>query len=464
MSFLSKFLPSRTKPNPASRVEAKKSKKGESPYNSIHSRKKSDVDGKGAEDIVMNEAERQLYRHGIAEGEQDFGDMIKLHQNGQSFPYASIIARPEENYDARVRRLQNMQPHVLSKKIDLPDYVNVKLTKTVEDFPFTEVFKVPSKGIKMTGYDYVCIKRVTLIFAPLSSFVDTHSDVIVSLLDMRKRTNNITRALKLQDNKNYRGEFALDYSFPKSSIDKVSLSFAQEVPTFMVGEQWGACQMFFELEEATFPLTYAFQETIGTLGATESMLQEYQYNPAVKDLAIRDTHLKSLRDMYLNGEILDETEAKHDRKAKVSYASSSGIALSKLKARPRRVETGFDGEVDWSAVQNQPISKVPQDQVSKNSFAEEDEEEAIDAAEHRKLTLEKYKKEQEAMNEIMQRAKEKESEKNEGKETGDRIESVPKAKKSTRFAESPAPSSKASSGEIPIDVGKFANLRIENFD
>jgi len=433
--------------NSVAKVDSRKSKKGEGPYNSLHSRKKSEMEGRGAEDVVLNDAERQLYRHAMAEEEQDFGDMLKLHTRGQAFPYASIIARPEENYDARVRRLQNMQPHVQSRKTDLPDYVNVKLFKSIEDFSLTEVFKVPTKGIKNSGYDYVCIKRVTMVFAPLSSFMDTHSDVIVSLMDMRKRTNNIARALKLQDNKNYRGEFALDYSFPKCSVDKISLSFAQEVPTFMVGEQWGACQMYFDIEESTFPISHAFQETIGTLGATESMLQEYSYNPAVKDLAVRDSHLKEMRSMYLDGDILDETEAMHDKTAKIAYASSSGAALSKQKSSLKKADVNQDGEIDWSKVMSQPERSVPQDQVSQNSFREDDEAETVDAALHRKQTLERYQKEQEELkqkvvNEVLSST----------------TESAPKT---TRFAAAESVVSSNDSGEMPVNVGKFANLRLD---
>jgi len=446
--MLSKLFKTGSKPKSDSRVESRKSRKGESPYNSLHSRKKSDVEGKVADDIVMNDAERQLYKHELAEGEQDFGDLINQHERGQAFPYAAIIARPEENYDARVRRLQNMQPYVQSKKVDLPDYVNVKVTKSVEDFPLTEVFKVPTKGMKVTGYDYVCLKRVTMIFAPLSSFMDTHSDVIVSLVDMRKRTNNIARGLLLQDNKNYRGEFCLDYSFPKASIDKISLSFAQEVPTFMVGEQWGACQMYFDIEESTFPITHAFQETIGTLGATESMLQEYKFNPAVMNLAVRDSHLKKMRQMYLDNDILDETEAKQERTAKVSYASSSGAALRDQKKKQKKVEVDPEGNVDWSLVRSQPKADVPRDEVSIDAPEESEGEEDLVVSERmRALKAAHLARQREA---IAVRF------------TSDGPPNKSSPPKKVSFEDDAKSTSSQSSGEVPITVGKFANLRLQD--
>lgn len=429
------------------KISSRKSKRGESPYQAIHSRKVSDAEGKTAADIVLNEADRQLYRHAMPEAERDFGDLIHEHKSGSMFPYAAIVSKPTEGYDARMRRLVNMQPHMQTRRVDLPDVINVKLFKEVEEFPLTQMFKVSKKGMAADGFDYLSIKRVTFIFAPLSSFVDSHSDVKVSLVDMRKRTDQTARTISLQDNKQYRGEFSLDYCFPKDSIDKISMSFAQEVPTFMVGEQWGACQMFVEIDESTFPSSNVFQETIGMVGLTESMLTTYTHNPAVLNIPVRDSHLSSMREMYLRGDIADETEPMSNKVARASYASSSGVGLKQQKNAQRKIEVGSDGEMDWTAVQEQPKANVPREQNSVNDFI--DDEEGV--TEKSTVDIEKLKKDYARVQENTRKG----------------LKSA--MKKPMNSAEVPvepvtkpvSAASSASSGTVPIPVGKFADVHFQ---
>jgi len=219
------------------------------------------------------------------------------------------------------------------------------------------------RGRKST-FDYIMIKRISFVFSPLSSFVDTHSDIIVTLVDMRKRTDQTARSMVLQDNKQYKGEFTLDYCFPKESASKVSMSFAQEVPTFDTGEQWGACQIFLELEESDYPQMAAFQDTIGMASLTTSALEDYHHNPAHINLAIRNNHRKKLQDMYLQGQIADETEPLKDRMKKATYARSSGVALKRNSTKAKALELDSQGNIDWSNVHAQQAPDIPEDVAS----------------------------------------------------------------------------------------------------
>lgn len=361
------------------RVDARKSKRGENPL--LHSRKVSDSEGKVAQDIVLNEADRKLYRYDLPTTERGFGDLLDDHDGEGTFPYAAITDEPSEEYDARVRRITNLQPRINKRRLDVPDHISVKLYKEVEEFPISSVILLSEKKHKIGNFDYILIKRVVLILTPLSSFVDSHSDVIVTLCDMRKRTNKTARSMTLQDNKQYKGEFALDYCFPKESAQKVSLSFAQEVPTFDTGEQWGACQIFLELEESDYPQVVAFQETIASASLTTSMLERFKHDPAHINLAIRESHRMKLQDLYLRGQISDETEAVKDKTKKVSYARSSGAGLKAARRAPKQVQVSQDGEVDWSAVTAMEKPQQAEDQVSvepsQDGFEDERKEDAL---------------------------------------------------------------------------------------
>lgn len=352
------------------RISAKKSSKKSNPLSILDSSSEKGKDGKLAKDIVLNDADRQLYQHKLPDIENDLGNMISEHSEGLVFPNIAILDEPPETMEARYRRLMQLQPRVNKRRMNVPDHITMKLRKEVEDFSMIDIVRMEDSQRKTSKMEYVSIKRAALILSPLSSFIDNHSDVIVSIVDTRKRSNQVTRTLRLQDNKFYRGEFVLDYSFPKESAHKVSLSFAQEVPTFDTGEQWGVCQLFLDLEESDFPLTTAFQETIGQGAVTTSMLQEYKFHPGHLDVAVRDSHIPLLREMYQRGDIVDDTEPQSDKRQKSAYVQSGGEALKKARHSRGSVKVGSDGSIDWSAVKKGKQAVVPAYQASNNPSSE----------------------------------------------------------------------------------------------
>jgi len=355
-----------THPSGDKRVTARKSKKGENPFRGDRTQNEHEVGGRTAKDIVLNEADRQLYKYDLPQNTRGFGDLLQEHDGENMFPYAAITNEPDEEYDARLRRLTNLQPRINRRRLDVPDHVKLKLYKEVEEFPVTTLLSWQNAKQKSIGYDYISIRRVALIMTPLSSFTDSHSNVIVTLLDLRKRGNQKARSLILTDNMQYKGEFALDYSFPKESAGKVSISVAQEIPTFDTGEQWGAMQIMLEVEESDYPQTFAFQETVGVASLTSSSLQKFTRDPAHLDLAIRDSHRSELQNLYLQGLIPDETEPKANVESKSKYSKSSGAGLKQKKKEPQKVRVGSDGEIDWSIVRSKARPMIPIDQVSED--------------------------------------------------------------------------------------------------
>jgi len=347
-----------------SRVQHKKTKSKDNPLHIVESTRDQDKEGKLARDIVMNDASRQTYQHEMPSSENDMGTMLRMHPRGTIFPQVAILDEPPETLEARYRRLTQLQPRINRRRMEVPDHVTVQLRKDVEEFSLEVILSLDFRSKRHDKMGYVLIKRAAFILSPLSSFIDNHSDVVVSIVDTRKRANQITRTLRLQDNKFYKGEFTLDYSFPKESAQKISLSFAQEVPTMDTGEQWAVCQIFLDLEESDFPQTVAFQETIGQAALTTSMLQEYQFHPAHLDVAIRDSHRPQLREFYTQGMIVDETEPQHDKMKSVSYAKSAGEVLKTSKNKPQGATMDENGVVDWTNIQKSVKNQIPADQVS----------------------------------------------------------------------------------------------------
>lgn len=345
-------------------ISHSRSKKGENPLLLMPSEPEDSSQGKNVEDVVLANAERQLYQHKMPDRDRDMGDMLQEHTAGTVFPGVAILDEPTNTLESRYRRMTRLQPRVNKRQMNVPDHITVKLRDEVEKFPMSDIVKLTSKQQRDTSYEYVLIKRAALIFSPLSSFIDSHSDVIVSIVDSRKRGEQVVRSLRLQDNKFYKGEFVLDYSFPKESSEKVVLTFSQEVPTFNTGEQWGVCQLFLELEESDFPVTQAFQETIGQAAVTTSMLQEYKFHPAHLNVAMRDSQLEQLRELYKDGDIVDDTEPQHERYKLSSYPKSGAEALKSQRQGAPNIVRQPESLSGWGMVRRGKMPKLPAYQAS----------------------------------------------------------------------------------------------------
>lgn len=356
--MLSKFLHGKKK-SVDNRVTSRRSKGKENPLNQLIGVDSKDLTRKSAGDVVLNDADRQLYRFDLPKQEKGFSDLINSFTGEGMFPYAAITKSEDESHDARMRRLVNLQPRINFRKLDIPDHISLKFFKEVEEFPMNLIVQLSHKQKDKTNYDYILMKRVSIIFSPLSSFFDSHSDVVVTIMDARKRSGLIARRFNLTDNDQYKVEGSLDYCFPKASADKVSLSFAQDIPTFNTGEQWGACQIFLEVEESDYPQSVAFKESIGLPTFATSMLEDYKYDPTTIDLAVRNMHRRDLREMYLNGQIADETEPQSEKLGRVTYAKSSGVGLKQEKKKPQGALMGPDGFVDWSTMNLKKPNQMP---------------------------------------------------------------------------------------------------------
>lgn len=282
---------------------------------------------------VMNDAERELYRYDLPKQERGFTDLLKSHKPGERFPYVAITGNDPESYDARVRRLVQLQPRINSRTIDLPEYVVVDLCKEIELYPLSQVLMYA--GRKSTiNYRFLMLRKATVIFAPMTSMTDVFTNVKVTIVDSRFRTPVERGTLLLGSNNQYRGELNMDHCIPKTSADKVHLSISAEAPILNTGEQWGACQVFMEVEESDFPQVAPFKEVAGVSALPPTALETFDYDPTYKDLVIRNNHRKQLQDMYLAGDIADETEPMQEKKTSKVQAKSSAqrILRSAMKS------------------------------------------------------------------------------------------------------------------------------------
>jgi hypothetical protein len=331
------------------------------------------IDNRKVDDIVMNDAEREVYRFKLPVQERGFTDLIAAHEPGTRFQHVAITGSDPEDYGSRNRRLVQLQPRINSRPVDLPEHINVNLVKDVEDFPFSQIVsnegdpvgvrKRGGKGKKQVRQElmkmpFILVKRAVFIFHPLISMSDEYTGIKVALVDNRFRHDQERRTVSLSSNLGYAGEMNLDYSFPRSSVEKMHLTFSAEVPILNTGEQWGACQVFLEVEESDFPIIEPYREVAGTARLPTTGLAIFKTNPAHLNLIMRENHKGNLQEMYADGDIANETEAITEKTKKATYSQSS----APLKRRSQIVKK-VDPTKGWEGVIGMK-PQIPDDQAS----------------------------------------------------------------------------------------------------
>lgn len=302
-------------------------------------------------DELGNDAERRLYQHKLPEQELGFGELLKDHTRGEKFPYVMISTDDGPTDESRISFLQRFQALIVSSNVSIPKRLNMNLVKEVEEISFSNCF---GKKIKM---EFVLLKKAVFVLTPLSSMFDRYTDVLACIVDKRFRGSVIRQELLLSSNKDYTGELSLDYSIPKTSLDKVFFCVNLETPIMNTGEQWASIQIELDVEESDYPQRPNFKRVLATSSMPRSGLLKYNYNPMKMDLSIHNNHRDQLLEMYADGDLVRPSDPETVKTGKLEYAKSSAPTVKKTGIL--KVPTN-----DWEAVQNRAPDKIPMDQKS----------------------------------------------------------------------------------------------------
>jgi hypothetical protein len=312
-------------------------------------------DGVANEGLIFKDAERELYKYEMPTQERGFSDVLQNHEPGRTFGYVAVTGGEEESTESRFSRLFRFQPIIKKALVQTPKRFNMKLFNEIENLPLHSLIKAKMK------YEYVLLKRVTFIVSPLMSLFDEYTDVFATVVDLRMKRSQKRQTLKYSSNGTYKGDVSLDYSIPIASLDKVSFSISIEVPIMNNGEQWAACQVEAVIEESDYPQNPTFKEVLGVSGMPKSGLIKYSHDPTTLDLTIHNNHRAQLQDMYLAGDLLEETEARKEKTVKREYVKSSvgpGVLKHQL---PGTIPVN-----DWDAVRRSGPGRVAIDQQSQD--------------------------------------------------------------------------------------------------
>jgi len=288
---------------------------------------------------AMEGAERELYQFEQPTQELGMTDLVKRHEDGTRFMYAAITGREPEDIASKMRRLSSFQPILRKKAIPIDNLPTVKLFKETETFPLDQV--IPKGKAKSHG-DYIRISDALVMYGAIVS-PDCHfTKVKVGISDSRLLSNNLVKSFNATSNIASRGNLALPYCVPIEDIDQLVLTVSRERSFIVEGRQWGALQIQIMLEFMAFPMQFENQTVVAQNMLPPSALETPSVDPNHVDVSILNNDRGGLYQLFLSGDLVDETEPISNKTEAVKYAKSS-MRVGQKKGEEIQVTAG-----DWS--------------------------------------------------------------------------------------------------------------------
>lgn len=316
-----------------SKVESAAKKKSNPKANILISSRDGVVEKK-----AMEGAERELYQFEQPTQELGMTDLVRRHEEGTRFMYAAITGREPEDIASKMRRLSSFQPILRKKAVPIDNLPTVRLFKETETFPLDQV--IPKGKAKAYG-DYIRISDAIVMYGAIVS-PDCHfTKVKVGISDSRLLSNNLVKSFNATSNIASRGNLALPYCVPIGDIDQLVLTVSRERSFIVEGRQWGALQIQIMLEFMAFPMQFENQTVVAQNMLPPSALETPSVDPNHVDVSILNNDRSGLHQLFLSGDLVDETEPISDKMEAVKYAKSS-MRPGQKKGREMTVTTD-----DW---------------------------------------------------------------------------------------------------------------------
>jgi hypothetical protein len=371
---------------------------------------KKSVKGDGVEPDMS----RDLYSVPKPDEIENMSDHLSSHKSGDVFPYLAVVGTSEETKDSRLSRLRayksaygkENKPEMringvvldelegtivvqdLKEHVDKERLTKSELRQNKRFKPISEAsFKKP----------YVLISRITGEFVPLMSSSSDYTDLYFTLEDGRLLDHcTIVQSIKLPSNQNGVFELSCDYCLNIKDLSQLSLKYFLSRPVMKEGFQWGSVSLTIRMSESDTPYLIPKIEAMAIVRAPFTTLEENSKDPDHADVVFTSGQLKRLREMYLEGDVVDVDAPKHERTKKSSYSKSTLRGVTKGELGPSHLAEQ-DG---WEHLSGMVKPRLPEGIASVSALSDDDEEDDIDVPQ---LTREQYVKQQEMLRKQFER-------------------------------------------------------------
>jgi hypothetical protein len=303
---------------------------------------------------AMEGAERELYQYDQPTQELGMTDLIKRHEDGTRFMYAAVTGREPETVEAKLRRLMSFQPILKKKSIPIDNLPVIQLFKETESFPLDQI--IPAGKAKPVG-NYMRVSDAMTMYGAVVSPDCNFTKVKVGIADNRLLSDQTVKSFTATSNMMSRGNLALPYCIPVQDADQLILTISRERSFLEEGRQWGAIQVQLVIEFMMFPMQFENQTVVAQNMIPASALDTPLVNPNHVDVSVLNNNRDPLHQLFLSGELVDETAPIVDRSEAIKYAKSS---MAKGQKKGQKIDVATS---DWEFI-SKGRKSIPVDQNS----------------------------------------------------------------------------------------------------
>jgi hypothetical protein len=347
------------------------------------------VKSSGAE-TSGQDLDRTLYEMPMPENVDAMTDLIKLHKDGDKFPYVGIVGSEGETLDARRARMLSLKPSLGLRSIPEIEVTGCPLIDTEGEFSMSTLMQyaisleqpvsthegiMPSTASKKNytvTKQYVHIKSVTGLYTPNMSSTADFCKLWFVLIDNRLINQGKSgQSNALVSNQEGVMEMSCDYCVSYSDLSNFVLGYTLEREILKPGFQWGTISFYFNITESDIPYQSAKRDALTVYRMPISTLTKRETNADKSDISFTARDVNALRELYLKGDIVDVDEPQKARLKKSSYSKSTLRGVSKGE------EITSSSRQGWEFMSGSRKPQVDAKEASVTVEEEEEEEENI---------------------------------------------------------------------------------------
>jgi len=355
--------------------------------------------------------DRTLYEIPQPNNVDEMTDLIKEHQSGDFFPYVGVVGSEGESPDARRARMLALKPSYNKRDIPEIKVLGCPLISQEGDFTMKSLMsyaKVNSEAVPVSSTPmpsgvnpdysitkpYVHIRQVTVLFTPNVSSTSNYCKFWMNLIDNRlidpdkgSQTNVIA------SNQDGIMEMSCDYCVSTKDLEHFTLTYTMERNIVHPGFQWGTASFYFSITESDLPYQSSKVDAMAVYRMPITTLMDRKTNADKSNIFFTPADLVKLRDLYSAGDIVDVDEPQRERLKTNLYSKSS------IRTKPKGEKISVEGKPGWefmaSAVKPKIDAYAASVDPSDDSSVAEPVTDTQFAAEQRKISLDRYRKQQE---------------------------------------------------------------------
>lgn len=287
-------------------------------------------------------------------------DHIKSHKPGDVFKYVSVTGKVVETEEGQVGRLRaftspygkTTNPDLRINGIVLQDMegsLNLdNLRQYVEEKSLSKKEKKEnkkySKNFKsLFNQPYVQIASVTGEFVPLLSGTADYTELSLSLVDGRMLDGQVNiQSNTLPTNVTGVFEMSCDYCVPKQDMHQIAIKYTLARPILREGFQWGTVSLVLKMCQSDTAYQTPSLRAMAVLRMPYTMMEDNITDPTNTNLMITKSDISSFRQIYQDGDLINNDEA-HTKRVKTSSYSKSTLTGGKVGVKGPEHLGGLDG-------------------------------------------------------------------------------------------------------------------------